>query len=185
MEIEVEILKAERATRQSWHNLKPLPAQRSQLSLQRAFTEQEYERIHVGFIPERMEDKWFIFTEDDTLYIHRSWTGYCIYQLTLIKQDTSYILSEALVNRDESQYSGGDDPYDAKLLMFLIDHLLLNKSGPLPLPANLHAGIVTELHHHHLLGAGQRAEAEAGPIRLTIRGMPGWLWRWLIWLIKR
>lgn len=26
-----------------------------------------------------MEDKWFWYMEGDTLYIHRSWTGFCIY----------------------------------------------------------------------------------------------------------
>ncbi len=171
------------ATRQSWPNLKPLPDQRSRLSLQRAFTEQEYERIRLGFIPERMEDKWFMFTEEDTLYVHRSWTGDCIYQLTFIKEGINYFAGEAFVNRDETQYSGGGDTYDEKLLMFLIDHLLLRENYPMPLPADLPAGIATELHYHHVLGAGQRAEA--GPLNLTMRGMLGWLWRWLIWLIKR
>ncbi len=181
--IEVKRLQPERATRQSWRNIKPLPAQRSQLSLPRAFTEQEYERILLGFIPERMEDKWFIFTEEDTLYIHRSWTGYCIYQLTLTREGTNYVVREALVNRDEGQYAGGYDSHDEKLLMFLIDFLLLGKIGPLPMPSNVLAGIATELHHHHILGAGQKAEA--GPIHLTIRGTLGWLGRWLIWLVKR
>ena len=177
------MLKAERARRQSWPNLKPLPAQHSQLSLQRVFTEQEYGQIRLGFIPESMEDKWFMFTEDDTLYIHRSWTGICIYQLALMKEGTNYLVCQALVNRDESQYSGGDDSYDEKLLMFLIDHLLLKQSSQLPIPASVPAGIATELHYHHVVGAGQRAER--GPIHLTIRGTLGWLWRWLIWLIKR
>jgi hypothetical protein len=177
------MLQPERATRQSWTNLKPLPAQRSQLSLERAFTEQEYERICVGFIPERMEDKWFMFAEEDTLYIHRSWTGNCIYQLTLIKQGTSHIVAEAFVNRDQGQYSGSDDHYDENMLMFLIDHLLLNKRYPMPMPGNVLAGIPTELHYSHVLGAGQRAES--GPIHLTIRGTLAWLWRWLTWLIKR
>jgi len=176
-------LNAERATHESWSNLKPMPAQHAQLSLQRAFTEHEYAQIRLGFIPEHMEDKWFIFTEDDTLYIHRSWTGHCIYQLTLSQEGTNYVVSEALVNRDESQYSGSDDLYDEKLLIFLIDYLLLNKSGPLPMPGNVLAGIATELHHSHVLGAGQRAEA--GPIHVTIRGTLGWIWRWLVWLVKR
>ena len=178
-------MRSERATRQAWSNLQPLPAQRSQLSLQRAFTEQEYERICLGIIPERMEDKWFMFTEEDTLYVHRSWTGYCIYQLTLIKEGSNYVTGEALANRDESQYSAGNDDYDEKLLMFLIDHLVLRKNYPMPLPGNLPAGIATELHYSHLLGAGQRAEPEAGPKQLTIRGTLGWLLRWLAWLIKR
>jgi hypothetical protein len=177
------MLQPERATRQSWPNLKPLPAQRSQLSLQRAFTEQEYERIRLGFIPERMEDKWFMFAEDDTLYIHRSWTGYCIYQLRLNKEGANYVVGEAFVNRDESQYSGNNDSYDEELTMFLIDHLLLMKKSPLPMPANVPAGIATELHYSHILGAGQRVEA--GPVNLTIGGMLRWLGRWLMWLVKR
>ena len=179
----MEMLQPERATRQSWPNPNPLPAQRSQLSLQRAFTEQEYERISLGFIPDSMEDKWFMFTEGGTLYIHRSWTGNCIYQLTLIKQGTGYVIGEAFANRDQSQYSGSYDSYDEKLSMFLIDHLLLNRRYPMPMPGNVLAGIATELHYSHVLGAGQRAER--GPVQVTIRGTLGWLGRWLAWLIKR
>ena len=26
-----------------------------------------------------MEDKWFSYMDGNTLYAHRSWTGYCIY----------------------------------------------------------------------------------------------------------
>jgi hypothetical protein len=176
-------LQPERATRQSWPHPQPLPAQRSQLSLQRAFTEQEYERICLGFIPERMEDKWFMFVEDDTLYIHRSWTGFCIYQVRFIKADTHYIIEDVFANRDADQYDGPGDGYDTKMALYLIDFLLLNERMPLPMPANVPAGIETELYHHHVIGAGQRAEAQ--PIQLTMRGMLVWLGRWFIWLIKR
>jgi hypothetical protein len=177
------MLQSERATRDSWPDLKPLPAQRSQLSLQPKFTEQEYERISLGFIPERMEDKWFMFLEEDTLYIHRSWSGYCIYQLAFIKEGTHYVVGDAFANRDASQYSGPGDLYDAKMVLYLIDFLLLNKRMPLPMPADVSAGIATELYHHHVIGAGPHAEAQ--PIQLTMRGMLGWLGRWLLWLIKR
>src|SRR4051794_8426430 len=94
----IGMMQPERATRQSWPNIKPLPDQRSRLSLQRVYTEQEYERIRLGFIPERMEDKWFMFNEEDTLYIHRSWTGDCIYQLTFVKEAAGYAVSEAFAN---------------------------------------------------------------------------------------
>jgi hypothetical protein len=177
------MVQPESATRQSWPNIEPLPAQRAQLSIQRAFTEQEYERVLLGFVPEHMEDKWFMFVEEGTLYVHRSWTGHCIYQAKLSKQGSGYVVTEAFANRDESQYSGSNDSYDEKMLVFLIDHLLLNKKYPMPMPGNVHAGIATELHYSHVLGAGQRADPE--PIHLTIRGVLGWLGRWLIWLIKR
>jgi hypothetical protein len=98
------------------------------------------------------------------------------------------VVVEALVNRDKSQYGGSDDLYDAKLLLYFIDHLLLQQRYPLPLPANLPPGIVMELHHHHVIGAGSRRSrwgAEAEPINPTVRGILGWLWRWLVWLNKR
>lgn len=171
------------ATRQSWKNLQPLPARRAKLSLQRAFSEPEIERIRLGLVPERMEDKWFIFLEQDTLYIHRSWTGFCIYQLQFVKQGNRYRTGEAFVNRDEAEYGSSSDPYDEKLLLYLIDHLLLGKRSRLPMPEGVTAGIATELHHSHVLGAGQRAPT--GPIQVTLRAVLGWLWRWLLGLVRR
>ena len=129
-----------------------MPAKRAWLPVQREFTEQELEQIRPGFIPEHMEDKWWLLMEGNTLYIHRSWTGYCIYQVQLARQDTKYVTGEAFVNRDESQYAGTNDLYDEKQLVFLIEYLLLKKRSPLPV--TVAAGIATELHHHHVLGAG-------------------------------
>ncbi len=130
-----------------------------------------------------MEDKWFMFVEDDTLYAYRSWTGYCIYQMSLVKEGDGYVVGETFANRDESQYSWKDDLYDSRLLMFLIDHLLLGAQYPLPMPTSVPAGIATELHHQHVLGAGQRAEPQT--INVTMRGMLGWLWQWLRGLVRR
>lgn len=42
-------------------------------------TAKEYARLSLGLIPEEMEDKWFIYLEDNKLYCHRSWTGLCTY----------------------------------------------------------------------------------------------------------
>ncbi len=181
------------ATRQSWPNLQPLPTQHSALSLQREFTEQEYECICRGVIPESMEDKWFIFIEEDTLYMHRSWTGYCIYQLHLIRKDTTYRVGNTFVNRDASQYSWVDDRYDEKLVMFLIDSLLLGglllgglllgERAPFPIAAHVPVGIAQDLHLHHVVGAGQRAAEK--PKELTILGILKWIGQWFLWLIKR
>ena len=171
------------ATRQSWSNLQPLPVQCSPLFLQREFTEQEYERLCDGLIPDRMEDKWFIFLEADILYVHRSWTGYCIYQLSITREDSTYAISRALVNRDPNQYTWVDDHYDGKLLIFLIDHLLLGEHSPLPMAANVPVGIATELQLQHVVGTGQKTEAT--PKEITLSEMFGWLWHWLLFLIRR
>ena len=167
------------ATRESWSNVRPLPEQRALLSLQREFTKQEYELMRYGLIPEVMEDKWFIFLEDDVLYFHRSWTGNCIYQLTLKKDGARYKVAEALVNRDASQYSGTDDGYDEKLLTFLIDCLLLGRPSTFPVPAGVPSGIATGLYHHSVAGVGPRAREAQERISAL-----GWLWAWLKWLIR-
>lgn len=170
------------ATRQSWSNVQPLPDQYALLFLQRKFTAPEYERLRQGLIPRAMEDKWFIFLEENTLYFHRSWTGYCIYQIDLTTEGANYAIGDVFVNRDESQYSGTDDRYDEKLLMYLIDSLLLGGQSPLPIATNLPAGIATELHLHHAVGAGHKEEET--PKEVTILGMLRWFWQWLLWLIK-
>lgn len=33
----------------------------------------------MGLIPGAMEDKWFLYLEDNKFYCHQSWTGYCAY----------------------------------------------------------------------------------------------------------
>lgn len=142
------------ATRQSWANF-PLPEQRALISFQRQFTQEEYEVIRYGLIPEAMEDKWFIFLEEDVLYFHRSWTGYCIYQLTLRKDGANYTVAEALTSRDVSQYSATNDEYDVRLLTSLIDNLLLGKSS-----------------------------TRETVVTITMRGVLGWLWAWLKFLIR-
>jgi hypothetical protein len=167
------------ATRESWNNVRPLPPQHASLSLKREFTPEEYEVICEGLIPEAMEDKWFIFVEDDVIYLHRSWTGSCIYQVRLTKNGENYAIAEALVNRNPDQYSATDEAYDADLLIFLIDNLLLEKSSRFPVPPGVAAGIDTGLYHFHVVGVGPKARRTNDPIS------PGaWIWAWLKWLIR-
>lgn len=172
---------SEPATRQSWPNIKPLPEQRIALSLERTFTEEEYELIRQGSVPEVMENKWFIFLEEDVLYFHRSWTGFCMYQVTLTKDGAQYKVVEALANRDSSQHSTTDDHYDVNLLNFLIDNFLLQRRSTLPIPADLPPGIATGLYHHHVAGVVPRPREE---ITITPTGAARWFWAWLKWLVR-
>lgn len=170
------------ATRQSWPNLKPLPEQRAQLFLNRQFTQDEYDLIGEGLIPEAMEDKWFIFLEDDVVYLHRSWTGFCIYQVSLAKDGANYAVAKAFVNREPNQYAATDDRYDEKLLTFLIDNFLLGKSSLFPVPAGVATGIATGLYHHQVAGVGPKAREKTTTV--TVRSSLSWLWAWIKWLIK-
>jgi hypothetical protein len=48
------------------------------------FTEEEYAKLQKGLIPTAMEDKWFIYCENDCLHFHRSWTGEEWYRAQII-----------------------------------------------------------------------------------------------------
>jgi len=138
------------ADRTSWKSL-PLPTQRAKLNVERAFTEQDYNRLAQGLIPKVMEDKWFIFMENDILFFHRSWTGICIYEAHF---DNRHAINKVWVNRDSEQYKETDIEYDRKLLTFLIDNLLLGQNTPFPISSNIPSNLPKGLHQHNVSGTG-------------------------------
>ena len=77
-----------------------MPPQHETFVLNRPFSAQEMAALYQGNIPKAMEDKWFWYMEGSTLWAHRSWTGYCIYQIDF-KEDGQHIVT---VNRDPEQY---------------------------------------------------------------------------------
>jgi hypothetical protein len=119
------------ATRKDWR-IVPMPKRRAQLAIDRTFSREEMNLIKRGFIPQQMEQKWFIFFERNRLYVHRSWTGFCIYMVKCEKKSNGYLISRAEVNRDAEQYSEADNVYDAKLLLYLIDGALLGRPVKFP-----------------------------------------------------
>jgi hypothetical protein len=145
----------EKATRDSWNNLKPMSEKKARISLDRKFSEDEFNQISFGLIPQAMEDKWFIFLEDNSLYFHRSWTGECIYQATFCKENDQYFLKEVWVCRDQEKYQFTSDSYDEQLLLFLIENLLLGKDTPFPLLKTL-ANTIKGVFQHSVSGTGYR-----------------------------
>jgi len=125
---EVLSIGAMRGDWQAYH----MPHESAELAVERTYTAAEMQKIRVGLIPEQMEDKWFAFYEDDTLFLHRSWTGLCVYQARFSPQGDDYALVGARVNRNPEQYKSEDDAHDARLLLYLIDVLLLGQFAPFP-----------------------------------------------------
>ena len=109
-----------------------LPSKRITISLDRCFSQQEMERIRNGLVPEKMEDKWFIYWKDETLYFHRSWTGFCIYIVRFVVDGDKFRMIQADVNRDPEQYKETSEERDAELISYLVDMLLLHKQTVFP-----------------------------------------------------
>ncbi|MFC7734275.1 NUDIX domain-containing protein [Roseomonas sp. GCM10028921] len=104
----------------------PLPDRRTGIVLNLPYSDAAMERIRRGFLPASMEDRWFAWFEDDLLYLHRSWTGYCYYQVIFEREGEDWRAAWADLNRDPAQYENTDDEWDRTLILDVIDNLLVN-----------------------------------------------------------
>ena len=104
------------AHREDWKN-EPMPDRHETFVLKRSFSDEEMKALRYGNIPEAMEDKWFWYMEGSTLFAHRSWTGYCIYQIDF-KEDDNHLVT---VNRDPEQYKCTSIEEDIETLNKLLD----------------------------------------------------------------
>ncbi len=106
-----------------WKTLE-MPQENEEFIMDYSLSKQDIELIKQGFLPQEMEDKWFIYYEDDKLFIHRSWTGYCIYIV-----DMSEISKlKVIVNRNPEQHKETDIERD-KMTVNIRLNSLLNKCG--------------------------------------------------------
>jgi hypothetical protein len=96
------------------------------------YSNEELEKIERGYTASCMEEKWNIFVQDSTIRFHRSWTGFCVYLVHLIKSEECYKASCVEINRDPKQYTETDDVFDLALVSFLIESLLLGKKVEFP-----------------------------------------------------
>ncbi|QGZ93363.1 hypothetical protein [Terricaulis silvestris] len=111
------------ATKESWKKL-PLPAEREHFKLSLLFTDADGDQMRRGFIPESMDDKWFIFFENGWLYFHRSWTGACIFGARLDVSPAGVRVVDVWASRDKSQYNSAGIESDKGLVEHLIRSLL-------------------------------------------------------------
>ena len=88
------------AVKTDWKTLE-MPEAHDCFKLERKISGEELDNLRYGHIPHEMEDKWLSYMDGDTLYAHRSWTGYCIYIIE-INEETG--VHDVTVNRDTEQY---------------------------------------------------------------------------------
>ncbi len=144
-----------KAKKDSWKT-KSMPGEKESLVIDRKITNKELAEVQKGLVPVQMEDKWFIFSEDNKVYFHRSWTGTCIYEATFIELDAvTYQFNQLVVNRNKEEYKATDSAYDIEMFNFLLDRLLLNKQVSFPDrdPANSNEQNLIE--RHAMIGYGQ------------------------------
>jgi hypothetical protein len=80
-----------------------MPQKRERIDVARRFSPDEYQRLACGHIPESQDDRWFVYVEGDVAHIHRSWTGFCIFEVELTPSGDGYEVAAAWANRDPEQ----------------------------------------------------------------------------------
>lgn len=92
----------------------------TEVAVEWSFSKDDLERISWGFVPRRMEDKWYIVKDGDELRFHRSWTGTLCF-IAHFKGDA--------VSRIEISGAFKDTAGEVRLARALLDRLLLGKDA--------------------------------------------------------
>lgn len=100
--------------------------------IDRTFPQNEMQRIKRGFVPADSDERWFIFYEEDSLYLHRSWTGFCVYVVRFRDSERGFTAWQLQANRNPKQYGVSDDSYDCEMVFWLIDFFLLGRETGMP-----------------------------------------------------
>jgi ADP-ribosylglycohydrolase len=106
------------ATKDTWKN-HPIDNPK-RIAIDLHFTDKQFSKLITGLIQQEMEDKWFIYFENEWLYFHRSWTGNGMYKAKLNKQTDGYSITEFWAERNQEKYKNEDDSTDIETISFLI-----------------------------------------------------------------
>ena len=104
------------ADKNDW-NHSEMPERHDTFILHREFTADQMATLRRGNVPQGMEDRWFWYMENDTLFAHRSWTGSCIYIIEF-QSDGNHRVT---VNRNPNEYKCTDIEEDRETLNNLLD----------------------------------------------------------------
>ena len=97
---------------------------------------EEMQAIAMGYAPMDMNDKWLAFMEGDCLFLHRSWTGHGIYEVTFAAKETGFMATSARIEGHPDRRRGDFDPerFDPVAERDELRDLIVHVSGdPMPL----------------------------------------------------
>jgi 8-oxo-dGTP pyrophosphatase MutT (NUDIX family) len=105
-----------------WKPCLPMPEQNTTIPYQRFFSYEEMKGIMRGY----REEHWDTYFTNNSLRLHRSWTGILMYNLPFVfNEDGSAQTSSFMVNRASNEYENTNDKIDIELLTKIINlHLI-------------------------------------------------------------
>jgi hypothetical protein len=77
-----------------------------------------------------MDDRWHAFVEGGRLYLHRSWTGFGVYEAEFGRVPRGWQIASAVVEGDRDKYRWPDAVESAQLEALIEGRLLGIYDGP-------------------------------------------------------
>jgi hypothetical protein len=93
----------------------------------RRWTDEDWAVIRRGYRARETEDRWHAFTENSRLFLHRSWTGFGVYEAQFDRDGIGWHIRELLVCGDRGRYRRLSHEGEAPMVESLIDNVLLGR----------------------------------------------------------
>lgn len=95
---------------------------------ERVWSDEDWERIQTGYRARDMDEKWNAFTQQDVVFLHRSWTGHGIYEARFVPADGGgRLIAQAVVEGDPGRYRAADEEYDCVMLELVLSAIVLGE----------------------------------------------------------
>jgi hypothetical protein len=85
-----------------------------------------YPQLEQGFLPQSMDDRWFICMHEGWLHFYRSWSGYEICKAQVHITEDALLIQDFWVETDPERYRFDGDDHACRLLRGLIKSILLD-----------------------------------------------------------
>jgi hypothetical protein len=115
-------------TRSSLHELVPMlgPQPLADLPI-RVWSDDEWERIKLGYAARDMDEKWDVLVEAQVVYLHRSWTGFAVFEARFSAVEGGWRISEALVESAPSRHRCDSARYARVMLELVLSNVVLGE----------------------------------------------------------
>lgn len=119
-----------RLKKEMFHHLNDMPNKHESFILNWKLGVAQFEEIKNGYASMGMDDQWDIYFDRGELFLHRSWTGNCIFVATIeVNDEGGATVTKVLVNRDEKQYKFTSIEQDEILFKQVIGFTFLNSDS--------------------------------------------------------
>jgi hypothetical protein len=94
----------------------------------RVWSDEQWERIKLGYEARDMDEKWDVFVEDQVAFLNRSWTGNGIFEASFSPvAGGGWRVCAAAVESNPSRYRRSSDRYDRVMLELVLSAIVLGE----------------------------------------------------------